>query len=105
MVKDEKLFNIRVDKSSKAPIESFDFGEVEAGIKTKKVFWLENITGGFITELSFSISDESVKIIKAPTGFNPDEEKDFILEVKAPVTIKKGLKVPIDIKAKVTYVP
>lgn len=101
----EGIFNIWIEESPKAPIKFFDFGEVEAGVRTKRTFWLENITGGYLTNLSFHIDEESVKIIKAPKEFNPDEEKELVLEIKPSLNIRKGLKVPVSVEAKVTFVP
>ena len=86
-------------------MDYFDFGEAEAGIKTRKTFILKNITGGKVTNLEFVINDKSVDVVKAPKEFFSDEEKDIVMEVKPSISIKKGLKVAVQIKAKVIYLP
>lgn len=101
----EEIFEVYKDSGLKERLAFFDVGEAEVGRKTVKIFYLKNITGGNITELTFKITSPYVTILEAPKTFEPEEVKQFKIEIAPPLGLKKGIRADVLIKAEIKYLP
>ena len=81
-------------------IEVLDFGILEAGNIKQYTFYILNDTLAHLKELEFIIEHNELEIIKLPTELMPQTVGELIIEWKASVTLKEGLKAVLHVKGK-----
>ncbi|MHA1787857.1 MAG: hypothetical protein ACTSXT_01390 [Candidatus Helarchaeota archaeon] len=80
------------DKNLKEEINVLDFETVLAGDSKEITFYVLNDTPALVIDLEFFLDNKEVEILKAPKELEPYSSSELIIQWKANVNIKKGLK-------------
>ncbi len=93
---------IYADKNLTQEIENdtLDFGIVPAGEQKQFIFYILNDSSAYLKELEFIIEHSELEILKSPQELTAQTVGELIIEWKASVTLKEGLKAVLHVKGK-----
>ena len=81
-------------------ITVLDFGTLDAGETKKYTFYIQNDSSAYIKELEFNIEHNELEILKAPEELLAKTVGELVIEWKANVTLREGLRAQLHIKGK-----
>lgn len=88
------------DKTLKEKIDNtLDLGRVKAGESKIFSYYIYNETGAIVEDIKFNIPNDEVEISSAPVMLNPRSGEKLILKWTPSITLKRGLKTLLKIKA------
>lgn len=79
--------------------KEFDLGVNIAGETKQYTFWIKNDANSNIRDLQFLISHPEVFIVEAPKELFAYDNDKLVLEWRASVTVREGIRVRLHIKA------
>ena len=81
-------------------ITVLDFGTLDAGDTKQFTFYIQNDSFAYIRELEFNIEHNELEILKAPEELLANTVGELVIEWKADVTLREGLRAQLHIKGK-----
>jgi hypothetical protein len=96
-----KLLNSKGEEIPKG--EKIDLGIVEAGKIQDYVFYLYNPEIAEVIDIEVMINNPEVSILVVPKKMSPESKGELKIRWSPSMTVKKGLKAEVEIKAKELY--
>lgn len=88
------------DKTLNNEIKVLDLGIVEAGESETFTFYVYNDSSAELRDLFFVVDHKEVEVKSSPKTMPSLSSDELIIEWKPSITLKEGLKTPIQIKGK-----
>jgi hypothetical protein len=85
------------DQNLNEEVTELDFGTIPAGESKEYSFFVLNDNGTFVQNLKFSVDNDEVEIVKAPTALKNKESAEILFKWNSSLKVKQGLKAELDI--------